>query len=288
MSATPSAGPLRRPRGVLAARVGRHIRTLLAAALLSLAPSLFAPAVLQARPSAATLGCQLELAASTQRVIAGETATLTGALKCAGSTNAAEQTVTIFGHVTGTPGSSAIGTVTTEADGAFHMSTEALSADGSFYATVPGARSERVWVRVAPLVTISGPPAGTQLTAGGEHVGAKSAQTSVTGTDTAVTSSTVTFSGTVSPEEAGPRVVLERESANASGSWIVLGSAPVGPGGAYSITHTFGIAGPAEVRVVLRARRNHPMGVSATLAYEVVRAALGSSHVRAAAARASS
>jgi hypothetical protein len=76
-------------------------------------------------------------------------------------------------------------------------------------------------------------------------------------------------------------VVLERESGGASGYWIVLGSAPVGPGGAYSITHTFGIAGPADVRVVLHARRNHLMGVSATLAYEVVRAAVRSSHAHA-------
>jgi hypothetical protein len=283
MSATPSTGPLRRGRGVFAACVDRPIRALLAAVSLSL--SFGAPAVLQARPGAATLGCQLELTASTARVIAGETATLTGALKCAGAASVAEQTVTIFGHLAGTPGSSAIGTVTTEADGAFHISTEALNADSNFYATVPGARSERVWVRVAPLVTISGPPTGTQLTAGGGRNGAKSAQASATGTDTAVTSSTVTFSGTVSPEEAGPRVVLERESGGASGYWIVLGSAPVGPGGAYSIIHTFGISGPADVRVVLRARRNHLMGVSATLAYEVVRAALGSRHAHAGAAR---
>ncbi|HEV3047159.1 MAG TPA: hypothetical protein VGY13_07330 [Solirubrobacteraceae bacterium] len=246
----------------------RKLRHALAA---SLALALLAPAAAGARLGAADLGCQLELQAGARRVIAGESATLTGSLSCPATVSAAEQTVTLNGHVAGTPGASPLGTVTTEADGAFHLSTEALDADSNFYATVPGARSERVWVRVAPLVTIAGPAAGTELTAGGGRVAAN-AQASSAGANT--TSSTVTFTGTVSPEEAGPRVVLERESANDPERWIVLGSAPVGAGGGYAITHTFGIAGTATVRVVLRARRNHLAGVSATLSYQIVRAAV--------------
>jgi hypothetical protein len=267
MSATPSA---------------RELRLVLAAAC-ALMPALLAPAAVGARtgsvrPGAAAQGCQLELQASSPRVIAGESATLTGSLSCPATVSAAEQTVALYGHVAGIPGANPLGTVTTEADGAFQLSTEALSADASFYATVPGARSSRVWVRVAPLVTISGPPSGTELTAGGGRAGATGAQASATGasaTSTSPTSSTVTFTGTVQPEEAGPRVLLERQGAGASRDWIVLGSAPVGAGGGYSITHTFGIAGTADVRVVLRARRDDLAGVSPTLTYQIVRAAPG-------------
>src|ERR1700689_2442122 len=62
-----------------------------------------------------------------------------------------------------------------------------------------GTRSGRRAERVAPEVTILGPPEGTQLIAAGVHRGA-----------TASASATVTFTGTVTPQEEGSKVVLQR------------------------------------------------------------------------------
>jgi hypothetical protein len=269
------------PARLLTVRRGRpRSPRLLAAVTLALVPALLVPAAALAVRAAGTPGaavarlgegeggvqgggrgaaCQLQIELASARLHAGEAATIVGTLTCDG-VQASEQTVSIYDHQRGTPGSSVIGTVTPEAGGAFHFTTEALEADRSFYARAEGAaRSARVSVQVTPLVTIVGSAEGPQLASVGGHAASDRA------------GRTVTFTGTVTPAEAGARVQLEREGAN-EGNWHVLAVGHVGAEGSYSITHTFGIPGSVEVRVVAHVH-GHPPAISETLSYSIARGA---------------
>ncbi|HTU79303.1 MAG TPA: hypothetical protein VMF09_11140 [Solirubrobacteraceae bacterium] len=200
--------------------------------------------------------CRVALEAAPRRVTAGETAALSGLISCSDPSHAGAQTVTIYVHSAGTPGSSPLASVDSEASGAFHLTTEALETDSTFYARISGTRSVRVPVAVAPLVTISG-PARPQLTMLGRDA--------VAGSEAG---STVTFTGTVSPEQEGALVELQREGANVEASWRTIAWSRVGPQGSYSITHRFGIPGPANVRALVKARKLPP-GISEVLSYQI-------------------
>jgi hypothetical protein len=227
-------------------------------AALATAPLLLAPAPATARRQRAAAGaCEPSLSVTSARLIAGESATLIGTLSCPLAGEAAEQTVTIDQRIAGTPGFSVIGTATTEANGAFQLTTGALEDNSVFYASVQGARSNRQAVKVAPAVTIDGPPSATQLPRAARHASVSDAE-----------GDTVTFSGNVGPVPAGTRVILQRESASASEDWQRIGLGEVQADGSYAIPHTFSVAGPATVRVVVRAR-GQLAAASEPLSYEV-------------------
>jgi hypothetical protein len=204
-------------------------------------------------------GCGVEVSVAPSVLTAGESATVTGSLTCPTSVDAAEQAVTIYQHDAGTPGFSVVGTTTTEASGAYRFTTEVLATNSVFYARVQGAHSGRVSVKLAPLVTISGPPDGTQLSIAGHRGGAG-----------ASAGNTVTFSGTVGPADAGARVVLQRESSTVNENWLRIGLGEVGADGGYSITHTFSIPGTANIRILVRSRGRR-VGLSESLSYQIVR-----------------
>jgi len=241
-------------------RAQRSIAWLIGVLTLAGGPALLAPAVAPAR----TLGlraierrgkCTLEASVAPSQLTAGESATLVGSLECPLAGDAGEQTITIYQHLAGTQGFTAVGTTTTEADGSFRFTTAALEANSSFYADAQGAHhSRRETVKVSPLVTISGP---TQLLIASHRTGVS-----------ARASSTATFAGTVSPEDTGALVVLQRESATAQEDWREIGFARVSAEGGYSISHTFSSPGEATVRVVVRA---HGLRASASepLSYEI-------------------
>lgn len=186
----------------------------------------------------------------------GESATVDGSLSCPIAADASGQTVTIYQHTADTPGFAVAGSTTTEADGSYRFITEALQTNSTFYATSQGTRSRpRIAVKAVPLVTIDGPPADTPLIVAGHRAGASAANT-------------LTLSGTVSPADAGARVVLQRESAAINENWHRIGLGEVGADGQYSITHKFSIAGDATVRVVVRARGFLP-SASEPISYEI-------------------
>lgn len=204
--------------------------------------------------------CKIELALASEHITAGEAATLSGTVACADSAQAAEQTVAIYRHTGGTPGSSVIGTVTPEASGAFHFTTEALEAGSSFDARMEGGgRSRWTRVEVAPVVTIDGFPEGAQLSSVGGRSGASTRA-----------GRTVTVSGKVTPVQVGAGVVLQREGSNDEGRWIDVARGHVGGEGEYSITHTFGIPGAVNLRVLVRLRGHLP-AISDTLSYQIAR-----------------
>jgi|GEM_PF-956230 len=207
--------------------------------------------------------CHVEIEVASRHLTVGESAAVDGSLTCPIPAEAAEQTIAIYQHTVGTPGFLAAGAATAQASGAFLFTTEALEANSVFYARASHSHSHRVSVKVAPLVTISGPPAGAQL-AIARHRGAANASASTSGGDT------VTFSGTISPDQAGAPVVLQREGVNIQESWSRLALGVVGADGKYSITHRFTVPGTANVRVVARVK-GMPVGISETLSYEVSR-----------------
>jgi hypothetical protein len=233
---------------------GRRALCLLGAT--ALGAGLLAPAADAGRKGS----CQIAVEVASTRVTAGQTATLSGSLSCPSSAETGEQTITIFEHTAGTPGFDEVATATPEAGGDFHYTTEALQTNSVFYARVQGgARSRPMPVTVAPLVTISGPQAGTQLSIGGQRSAAS-----------ARSSNTVTFTGTVDPDEAGATVVLQREGVNIEENWQRIATGEVGTEGKYAITHTFGVAGTANVRVVVHPHGLLP-GASETVSLQVMR-----------------
>lgn len=203
--------------------------------------------------------CLLTLGLPPGPLLAGQAATLSGALTCPLAEQAVGQSITIEQHTAGTPGYSVVGSATTGADGAFSFTTASALADGSFRALAPelGARSTRVAAKVQPQVSFEGPAAGTQLQArgGARASAAAGAQRSAT------------FSGSVSPVDAGARVVLERARAGGEG-WRRIGLAEVAADGSYRISHSFALVGPATVRVVVRGRGMRAVA-SEPLTYEV-------------------
>ena len=208
--------------------------------------------------------CRVGFNAAPRFVEAGETALAFGVLLCPAGTSVSGQAVTIFQHTAGTGGASAVGTTSTEPTGLFKLPTPALFANSTFYATAAGAKSPKRAVKVSPKVTFSGPPDGSTLfTRGGPF----------THVPHNALSNRVIFAGTVSPADVGAQVVLQRENAVGPEEWRPIGRrGVVGPGGVYSIVHTFVVPGEANIRVVVRATKRHARGASEAVSYQILQA----------------
>jgi hypothetical protein len=229
----------------------------MAVAALALAPAALAPAAAAARRQRAAEGaCQVSLSVASAHLTAGEPAMLIGSLSCPLPGEAAEQAITIDQRLVGTPGFSMVGSASTEADGAFQFTTAALEANSVFYAAAQGIRSRRQAVKVAPAVTIGGPPPTAALPHAARRASASFEE------------SAVTFAGNVGLVPAGTRVILQRESATANEDWRRIGFGEVQADGSYSISHAFSASGPATVRVVVHAR-GQLAAASEPLTYEV-------------------
>ena len=178
--------------------------------------------------------CRVGFNAAPRFVEAGETALAFGVLLCPAGTSVSGQAVTIFQHTAGTGGASAVGTTSTEPTGLFKLPTPALFANSTFYATAAGAKSH------VPHNALS---------------------------------NRVVFAGTVSPADVGAQVVLQRENAVGPEEWRPIGRrGVVGPGGVYSIVHTFVVPGEANIRVVVRATKRHARGASEAVSYQILQA----------------
>jgi hypothetical protein len=226
------------------------------AALLALAPA----GATARRGPLGLGGCNMTLNAAPRLVQSSETALLFGRLTCRGGTSVSGQTISFFEHAAGTSGASAIGSSSTDSAGLFQTTTPALVTNSTFFATALGGVSSRRTVKVAPKVTISGPPDGAVLYTGrGKflHIGS-------------VFSNRVTFSGQVSPSQAGAQVSLQRENAIGGEEWHRIGRGVVGPTGAYSIPHTFRIPGSVNIRVVARRTKTSAPGISESLSYVIM------------------
>ncbi len=225
-------------------RIFKPTTAAIAAAALALAPA-GAYAIRGAgrhagrRLASSSAGCKLTINAAPRFVENGESALVFGQLTCR-SGSVANQTVTVTERPAWAPASTA-GTATTDAAGNYQVTSPALSTNTGFYCERAwGASAERI-VRVSPKVTLAGPPDGAELFTGGGPILAK---------HVAAYRNRITFTGTVSPADAGAIVALQREKRAAATDGT--GSAWVGRGRAarFSIVHTFR----------LPRRREHPRG----------------------------
>jgi hypothetical protein len=244
-----------------------------------LVPALMATALLALAPAGASAakhhrakrhvnatsagGCSLKISAAPRVVGFGETAQVFGQLLCNGGTSVANQTVTVSQRSAVPAALTTAGTATTDKNGLYQLTTGALQTNSKFIATALGARSGQRTVRVSPKVDISGPPDGAQLFVG----------TGPFRRAHGLRSNSVTFTGTVSPQDVGATIALQRENTVGNEEWHRIGrTSKVGAGGAYSITHTFGTPGDANIRVVVRPSKGNAAGASEALSYEISQA----------------
>jgi hypothetical protein len=203
-------------------------------------------------------GCRIGLSAEPHVITSGESVQLFGRLLCAGS-GVEGQTVTLYGHMAGrlghfrllgATGLTALGTTTTGPGGFYSFVDPTVTGDSVFAAGAAGALSPRAAVKVAPVVTFVGPSEVQPLFTGARN--------------------RVRFTGSVSPTDTGAPIVLQREAAASDEEWHAIGFGVVGPGGVYSIPHTFVRPGDANLRVVVRRHgRLSVRGISNTLSYGI-------------------
>jgi hypothetical protein len=207
----------------------------------------------------ADAGCAIELQAP-RIATAGTPLSLTGTLSCTEAESAAEQTVTLYRKIVGTPGFALLATTDTEAGGAFHFAPSELEGDSVFYACAGAVRSARTRVKAAPGVTITAPTAATPLLASGGRATSAATPAAVA----------VTFTGTVSVADASTNVALQRELGN--DRWQRIATGHVEEDGDFSIVHSFHRPGEVTLRVLVRSHRRFMTSASAPVTYTIVRA----------------
>jgi len=215
--------------------------------------ALVAPAAASAHKHPSPGGrCAINLKVAPRQITAGDSVVAFGRLLCTRRVNAAGQTVKLFEHSFGTPGFTLVQSTTTSALGFYELTQTGVQTNSSFYVRSHGAQSGRRRVRVAAQVALSGPPEGTQLLTGAPNA--------------------VTFTGTVIPADAGARVILQRQNALTGNEWRRIDSGTVGPGGNFSIVHTFVVPGDANLRVLVRSHGMNIPSPSNVLTYEISQA----------------
>jgi hypothetical protein len=219
-----------------------------AASLLALAPA-GASAHKHSNPSGR---CSVNLNVAPRQITAGDPVVAFGRLDCTRRANAAGQTVQLFEHVHGTPGYALAQSTTTDARGFYEMTQTGVQSDSSFYVRSHRAQSGRRHVRVAAQVSLVGPPEGTQLLTGRPNK--------------------VTFTGTVSPADAGASVILQRQNAVTGNEWRRIDRGVVAPNGTFSIVHRFIVPGDANLRVIVRSDGVNIPSPSNVLTYEISQA----------------
>jgi hypothetical protein len=198
-------------------------------------------------------GCSVTISASSQRIVAGEIVTVSGALACPGDSSAGTRQLAIARDQPGSGQRAAAATVTTEADGSYSFTSAPLSATTVFRVRI-GHHGAHVAVTVAPLVTLSGPAASTQLSAvaGAVQRGRRRA----------------TFTGTVDPYNAGALVGLQVSYPSSPSHWRTISYARVDANGSYSISHNFIASGTTVLRTIAYGSKQKAPAVSQALPYD--------------------
>jgi hypothetical protein len=197
--------------------------------------------------------CAINITVAPRQIVAGEAAEIFGQLRCANPASAAGREVKLFHHIAGIGGFSFVQSVTTDAHGFYVISPAdgVIETNRFFYVLSMGARSATRQVRVAAQVTLSGPPQAQLLTG---------------------LPSRATFTGNVSPADAGARVILQRQNSVTGGDWRHIDSGVADATGSFTIVHTFVVPGDANIRVLVRSQRRNIPSVSNVLAYSISQA----------------
>ncbi len=204
--------------------------------------------------------CRVTIEAGAALISVGETVTIFGKLTCPPGTSAAEKELTVSEreHGAGPSSFAALGTATSETDGSYKLTSPALEANTTFRVRV-GDHGAHTVVRVAPVVTLSGPSPTAKLSTVGAH-------------PREAHPARVTFSGTVKPGDASGRVSLQVAYAAEGEQWRTVAFGAVASDGSFAVSHAFRTAGEASVRVLAHMRGHNPVAASETLTYEVAQA----------------
>jgi hypothetical protein len=218
------------------------------------------PPASTAPSGASTANCRATIQASSNWITAGETVSVFGKVTCPGSESAAGMPLAVDQAQQGAGASAAaatpLGAARVAADGSYQLTALTLDSSTVFRVRL-GDRGARTVVKVAPAVTLAGPPPATKLsTRGGRHAGGPAR---------------VTFTGTVTPAVAGTIVSLQVSDAG-DAQWRTVALGRIDEGGSYSLAHSFKTPGQSAVRVVAHMHGRNVNGVSETLLYQVVQA----------------
>jgi hypothetical protein len=197
--------------------------------------------------------CVISMQLAPIHIAAGDPAIVFGRLRCARRANAGGQEVKLYAHLEGIGGSTAVQTAVTESNGFYEFSPAdgTIETNRSFFVRAHGARSATKSIKVAAQVTLSGPTEGQLLTGYPNRV---------------------TFTGSVSPADAGARVILQRQNSLTGNQWRHIDSGVVEASGNFTIVHTFVVPGDANIRVLVRSQRRNVPSESSVLAYSVSQA----------------
>jgi hypothetical protein len=213
---------------------------------------------LRLRDGEAEWRCSVDLEASASVISPAAPIGFAGTLSCPEDVSAAGQTVALYQKVVLTSGFSLAASTSTEAGGAFRLALPGPELTSAFYVRCDGAKSAHVKIKVAVQVSIDAPVAGTQLVVGVDHREGSSAA-----------GGAVTFTGTVSPTDAGATVTLQRKTR--SGAWRRMGHGLVDSEGGYSISRSLFRRGEAIIRAVVHSHRLYVKSYSAPITYQIVR-----------------
>ncbi len=192
--------------------------------------------------------CRVSIHVAPRMITAGDPAVVWGRLECAPD---AQQPVNLLARVFGQPGFTSIAMASTDGGGFYELDLAGGVIDDNSHlrVTTPQADSSVATIRVSAQVTLNGPPDGSQLYTGPRNP--------------------VVFSGTVTPQDAGARVLLQRQNAQTGNSWRRIDEGTVQMDGSYSITHVFKVPGDANIRALVRSQRRNLASASNVLSYEI-------------------
>ena len=225
-------------------------RVVLVLGLLAVALS---PAAAQARKHSSPNGRHnISIAVSDNPIVAGDQLVIFGRLR---GPNNGHRKVTLWHRINPAPAFTPVQQTTTDSNGfyAFFRAKGVVDSNRNWYVKSLGARSRTVHEKVFSVVTLSGPADGSTLLTGPAHK--------------------VTFTGTVSPFQAGDPVVLQRDNSDQAGNqWNEIDRSTVNPNGSFTIVHTFRVPGDANIRVLVGGTRRNLPSPSNELSYQISQA----------------
>jgi hypothetical protein len=203
-------------------------------------------------------GCRLSLEVAPRPAYAGESVTAWGDLTGKDCT-VEKQPVTLYERSVTSPTYTKVGEGTTGKGGSFLLSNvTTVSTDTVFYMSTGTVSSAPRVIKVLALVKLTGPPEGVLYTIEPHPHRHRVAEV---------------FTGEVSPADKGARVILQRQDALKGNEWHRIGPpGVVEEDGKFTIEHNFVVAGPANIRVLIRDPKVNVPSASNVLTYEITQA----------------
>jgi phage protein U len=198
---------------------------------------------------------ELTIQASADPISAGEAVTISGKL-----TAGANRSLTLMAHTARQPDFVAVAQTTSNSAGEYSFPAQSPT-NSIFYRVDAG---QLVCPPNAACPAIAFRPVSSAVL----YEGVKDVLTAQASPTTVQAGQSVTFSGTVSPDQTGHVIYLERQNAHGPGFHVVQLSF-VGAGSAYSIVHRFYDAGSKLLRVYIPGGPDNQGAASSPLAIQV-------------------